>query len=238
MPLAHTETGADGAPPAMVTIPALSVMVFLHKEVGYQILRLPFIIGLPIGLWVFFYVLGGYSRGTSIEWFFAPDSRLMGAFAVAFAGRAGYLRWQHWEAMKQGLSYPTSSVGVPYLGYGQKGMTYRLGEPALCVFIGILVMELTSSPLGVWLIWSGISLGLWARIVWRAEIRRFFDTHDTILEGEMHSGQADHFTRPRQSKQATSEAVPTGLSDGLAAGADDEIPGESDLDMLRRMRRR
>jgi hypothetical protein len=236
---AHTDPKDQEGPPRMVTIPALSVMVFLHKDIGYEVLRLPVIIGLPVALLAVFYWFGSFFRTSDIVWLFAPDNWALGAFAVAFGLRAMYLRHAHWEALKKGLSYPTNSPGTSYLGHGTNASTYRFVEPAICLVVGYLVKELISWPLGIWLMWSGIALALWERLMWRAQLRRHFEAHDTILEGELLSQNAEHFTRPRPS-ETRAESIPTGLEDGdMAPERGDGVrPGESHLEALERMRRR
>jgi hypothetical protein len=185
---------------ALFGVPAMTVMVFLRKEIGYRLIKPSLIAFVTFVLLA--YAVGvnlvayAFARASSV----APANSLavfsvgayqpqfaVGIFALLFlflAIRHRRVGWamaivQDWHTMSRGASWIKDKV----LPSTSELKIQRFIEPLVCFLLG-LVMLFISLSLGLWLMFSGVALWVVEAIVYDIALNRMLDEHDARVEAK------------------------------------------------------
>jgi hypothetical protein len=180
--------------------PALTVIVFLRRDLGYRLLNPIALIGVAFVMLVFGTVFGPESRPEDL-WIFAVVM-----LALAFGQRIA-----RWRAMRRGVAqhsyyFGTScfdSAGIPEC-FRRNGRANFLLDPACCLIAGFILLHY-SRALGAWLIISGLCLRAYEFTIFRKELNQALDITDGLAMSVAQSQIVEHFEKPSGAKQA---AVP------------------------------
>lgn len=190
--------------------PALTVMVFIRKGVGFRLLRRGYIFGMGFGLWLVS-VLSYNPRDP------LPDA--MQWFALAFVTVAFYQKIRRWLGLRRGASVHSYDTGVSAF-IGKRTPHFlrsywrvnRFVDPVCVVIVAFYVQRLVSEPLALWLYFSGACLLFFENTVYAKAFERDIDIADGLVSADMQSETVKHFQPPvsNDSHQADA-AIPTGL---------------------------
>jgi hypothetical protein len=210
--------------------PALTVMVFLRRKVGFRQLKPTRLIGMAALLMAFAYFSGnaptmpfsGYAYGQQP----APASGGgigLTIYAIAMLSWGLFQRRQRWiDLAKNGIRWQTRTTGLSYFKFLPVStyIVHRFIDPLVCIIIGALV-SIVSHPLGLWLMFSGAALGIFEQAVFEKALDSALDQLDCLVEAEVLGETVEHFTgapgttgQPSEKPLSIEETacIPTGLA--------------------------
>jgi hypothetical protein len=215
----------------LALFPAITVMVFMRRKLGYRFLS-------PIKLFVMFLILwavGGVSTivnaktqtatygGTSISATATSPADGLAPFiffALAMLIVGMIERYLRWRDIKKGVSWHTYSRGISWFSFLPFNDTIikRYIDPAACLIVGLLVM-LVFKWLGYYIILSAFCLFLFEAVDYERAINRMLDVLDSLVESEVVSENVEFYTtgKPTEKPIEQTAGIPTGVSPDLAA---------------------
>lgn len=210
--------------------PALTLLVFLRGKLGFRNVR-PLMIFAPICMILTSFSLaaigsktlrGGQVFSQGWHWLSLPDLMFVSAFFVL----AVFQRMKAWDRLfggdedNPGHSWHTRHRGVSWLarwvGPMKLNRFQRFVEPIGCFVVGLIV-AIISGPLGAWICFSSLLLGLAEAIAFEMQLEFYCIKNDAECDAEAMSEEA----REKRSRNTTaaqqhvSVAVPSGLSEEL-----------------------
>jgi hypothetical protein len=198
----------------LTLFPALTIMVFIRRKVGYRMLKSTWLVIMAAIL----FALGGFASTTS-----QPHSYLIYLYALAMLGAGFYQRQARWSELCAGVRWHTRTVGISYLEYLPLPhfllayrRVYRFGDTALCFAVGVITALLLSHILGAWIMFSAFALYIFEQAVYEKELERDLDTLDCLITSEVQGETVEHFDGAQPGdKQRTLEetaGIPTGIA--------------------------
>ncbi len=203
---------------ALSVYPALTVMVFLRRKIGYRMVKHEWLGAMTLIMMGTAAFLPSASQ---------PFRLLMVVYALAMFGWGTWQRQLRWKEICQGERWHTYSGGVSYLEklplppilriYRR---TYRWLDPLACMLVGLVVMFL-SSGLGGWIFISGIALFIYENALYERMLAHDLDTLDGLVESEVRAETVKFFETP-QAEQAQrtldeTSGIPTGVAPDIHA---------------------
>ena len=202
----------------LTKFPALTVMVFLRRDIGYRLLN-PLHLFWMCGALCFIAVLfdESYPRANLLHLFvFAVLSFLLGIAQ----------RSQRWTEHKRGKLQHSYYIGTspfdlfPFPKFlKRRRRLARFADPAACWLIGFYFLPV-SRPLSLWVIFAGMCLRVFEDTVHRKELNQSMNVLDGLVESEVHTNDVETFERPPETppKQIhqTTQGVPTGIGADIA----------------------
>ena len=195
--------------------PALTVMVWLRRDLGYRMVSLARIV--PVTGFLFaISILAGKGN---------PDDRLWGLliFALLTLALGIYQRVKGWIEVGQKVRRHTYYLGTsPFNNFGwipeflrRERRLARFVDPIVCVLIGVAIFQL-SHALGAWLVFSGFCLRAYEFSVHMRDRNLSLDILDGMIRSEQQNQTVEEF-------EATSgwhthkddNGIPTGLGEDV-----------------------
>lgn len=193
--------------------PALTVMVFLRRKIGYRFLDMLKIQIMVVLLW-------GYGIFSAIP--FGPQAgTIVVLFSLAVLIAAIIERRLRWRDIKRGIRWHTYSRGISWFSYFlplPEHIVKRFIDPAAVLIPGIALF-FVFRPLGFYLILSAVCLFLFETIDFQKQIDRMLDQLDNQVEGEIASENMEYFQNGGAGVRPVEETagIPTGTDPDLAA---------------------
>jgi hypothetical protein len=204
---------------ALASFPALTLMIFLRRKVGYRFLSPIKVMIVAILLWF----IGGlatvaqYSGTARLGW-------IMFLFAIVFFIVAQAERHFRWRDIKAGIPWHTYSRGVPllrgFLGLDETAIK-RFVDPAAAFLIGLAVSFFVP-VLGYWFMFSAVCLYIFEAADYERELGLILDMLDGIVTNETQSWLMGHYdpaqpgSDPQRSLEETA-GIPTGIAPDISA---------------------
>lgn len=194
-----------------IQFPALSVMVFLRRDIGYRRLNPLALIGIAVVMLVFSALFRPESR---------PEDLMI--FTVVMLALGTGQRLARWRQIRQGVKqhsfYPGTSCfdadGVPKF-LRQNGRANYIVDPAVCIVAGFLLVNY-SRALATWLILSGLCLRFYEYFMFRRDVHQMLDTVDGLVTSTVQSDIVEHFENDNgTARREPSQGVPTGLGNDI-----------------------
>jgi hypothetical protein len=147
-----------------------------------------------------------------------------------------------WESIRRGERWHTRSLGVSYLAmlpvwpefFRKENRLQRQYEPLFYLLIGLVIQHF-DAVVGFWLVVS--SVGLWAveESIHEVAISRALDLLDSLIEGEVHEENIQHFSGGANANAAPGTVTPLPLKEtaGIPTGIGQDIAAQ-----IERRRRR
>ena len=196
--------------------PALTLMVFIRRKVGYRTMKTSGLIVMAIIMMIYASLAHSYSHESS-----AP----LTIFALVMLGAAIVQRSLRWRELCQGVRWHTYSVGISYFelvpwppvlsfmrGYRR---IYRFLDPLACVIVGLIVMSLSTS-LGIWIVFSSIALRIFEEDLFEKALARDLDILDGLISSEIQVESVKHFDGPQPDQKALALEDTAGIPTGVA----------------------
>jgi len=223
----------------LAMFPALTLMVFTRRKVGYRFLNPTRLMIMAVLLWV----LAGVSTlapvGTttvtsatnpytgSSQSYTVPNSSataslypliIFGLLMFALGMIERYLRFRD---IKRGVSWHTYSRGISWLSVLplSDSAVKRFVEPAVCAIIGILIALLPFHFLGYYIIFAAICLFVFEAWDYEHSLNMMLDTLDSLVDSEVISGNVEYYSHPNPTQRPLDETagIPTGIAPDIEA---------------------
>jgi hypothetical protein len=194
----------------LMRFPALTVMIFFRKHLGYRLLN-PLHILVVTGAIIFLslHLQNGNPEGggEDLMWFGIV------AFCLGMLRRA-----MSWKELQLGLSVHSYYIGtspfefrwLPAYLLRQRRMA-RFADPLFCIVLGFLYARV-SAPLGYWLMFAGLSTRAFEDAVFRKELNRDLDLADGLIMSDVYTRSVERFSQPPPQSTEQSSGLPTGLA--------------------------
>jgi len=191
----------------LALFPALTVMCFLRRNIGYRILNPVWITVTAAAMFLF----GELARLT-------PNHDVLQVMAGLFLLAGLAQRRQRWKERRQGVHVHSFYVGDSSLEFRwlpefllRENRVARFVEPLVIIAAGALVVNFSPAT-GFWLFFAGVSLRAFEGAVREKEQEREMDLMDGIIESGIQGERVERLTSPPAQQHAeTTHAIPTGL---------------------------
>jgi hypothetical protein len=199
---------------AVMLFPALTLMVFIRRKVGFRLLK-------PTWLIVMAIILNGLSG------FVASDGMAahfyVAAFAIAMVALGLLQRRNRWRDICNGVRWHTYTSGISYLErlplpewLVSERKLYRTVEPLLGLIVGLTIRQHVSIVLGAWIIFASLGLFMFEQLRYEKWLDAFLDALDSLVESEIHAENVKHFddkgeAGEEQRSLEDNAGIPTGL---------------------------
>lgn len=196
----------------VVSIAALSVMVFFRNDIGYRLLNSFHFLCMSAAL--------AYIGIVAEPNFSAEHPPWLVVFAFLSFAIAMKQRRNRKKDLDRGVFYHSYYIGTSMFEYRwlpaswkKKRRIGRFIDPMFCVFLGYVFYSF-SHPLGYWVIFAS---GCFADLEHKVHLREFnrsLDTLDGIVHSEVQSRTVERYVEaPKEAKQQQPDAgLPTGLA--------------------------
>jgi len=200
----------------LMRYPAMTVMVFLRRDIGYRLLApIPMIVMTGI-LMIVAAIIPPENQGAHPEFLFW--------FAMLSLFLSSCQRTKRWREFKKGVLQHTYYIGTSPFDYRwlpqfcrRFRRMARFADPFFCIFAGIVLLP-ESTALGFWLMIAGAALRIFEDLVFQKELNRDFDILDSVITSEVHSSTVEKFDDSApHSPQPSSNAIPTGMAPDIEA---------------------
>jgi hypothetical protein len=196
----------------LALFPALTVMVFVRRKVGYRFLDMMKIEIMVVLLWV----LSAFSGAAGG----ALSGGIIFLFSLAVLITAFVERRLRWNEIKRGVSWHSYSRGISWFsGFMGETNAKRFADPAAVLIVGIVFFFLFRY-LGLFFILCAVCLFLFETIDYQRTIDRMLDQLDNLVESEVVSENVEYFQQGGAAKERPLEqtaGIPTGTDPDLAA---------------------
>jgi hypothetical protein len=192
--------------------PALTVMVFLRRDLGYRELNLLALITMTGVL----FALASYSNETS-----RPQDLMIFAAVMFLLGLAQRIR--RWREYRRGVRQHSYYIGTSLFDFRwlpgfirNERRIARYVDPAVCIIIGFASFPYTHA-LALWLMFAGVALRGYEDAVYKRELHQRLDTIDGLVVSEIQADTVERFSKeaaaPPPQQQRT--GIPTGMGDDI-----------------------
>lgn len=235
---------------AILSYPALTILMFVRRRVGYRTLR-PFQIVLmfllmqnvPLLFDQHCTLVNGCTAlpdaGLSTGYYYFSWAILIGGFLQ---------RWLRWFELTHGRAWHSYSRGVSYFEFLSRfrftpgnfisfipksivlripiSIIYRLVDAAFVMCLAMLIGDLPGMKgLARWLFFSGACMMFVENYVFDKQLDRELDLLDAMVEGEIHASLAQKFSGAPQGQRAApgvaeTAGMPTGIGPDIARQVD------------------
>jgi hypothetical protein len=191
--------------------PALTVMVFLRRKIGYRFLD-PLKIQIAV---LFLWVYGAFSM-----FLFGPVGSAVYVFSFVVLIAAIIERRIRWREVKRGMRWHTYSRGISwctsFLPFSET-FVKRFVDPAVILFSAI-VLYFFLRPLSFYLLLSAVCLFLFETIDFQKGVGRMLDQLDRVVESEVIAENAEYYAQGGGLKGRSLEETA-----GISTGTDPDL---------------
>src|SRR5260370_9913174 len=201
---------------ALAMFPALTVMIFIRRKIGFRFLGTTKL----FAMFVVIGVIGGISEAfqpqnvnvnnpynvpgvpTSVP---NPDIafqfRALLIFAFVMLALGLFERWLRWQDIKKGVAWHTYSRGISLFSFlpFNDSIIKRYVDPAAVAIVGF-VLALVFRWLGVYIIFSAFFLFIFEACDYEQQRNRLLDVNDSLIASEVMSENARHFSQSNQKR--------------------------------------
>jgi hypothetical protein len=198
----------------VVHISALTVTVFLRRDIGYRALN-------PIHL---IFINGGLAVIAMLADPDYPDERF--GDLLIFAGVAFFFGiWQRarrWRELSLSIVQHSYYIGTSFFEFGwlpnfcrRDRRIARFVDPMFCLLVGIFLLPY-SSALGVWLMFAGMAVSCLENSVRKRELLMNLDMVDGLIESHAQGQTVEELrSGPTGQRQQPTPGVPTGVGSDI-----------------------
>jgi hypothetical protein len=196
--------------------PALTMMVFIRRKVGYRMLK-------PSRLITMAFILKFVGGLTSIIPFATPVGIIYSEFPVVMLAFGFFQRWRRWKELCNGERWHTMSPGISYLELlplpaflRAHRRIYRFVEPLSLFFGSMLIGMFFSQGLGRWVFFCSFCLFIYEQAIYERQLDRDLDVLDSMIAAEVHKETVEFFEAPDSAQQERTIQETSGIPTGVA----------------------
>jgi hypothetical protein len=222
----------------LLEFPALTVLVFLRRRVGFRTLK-------PLRLFIMAMIL--CYLGNPNSHLFNLGERLVPVDFSTPLSMFGSLvlivgliqRWLRWREIRKGVMWHTYSRGVSYFEFLPLRIdhVYRYVDPTIAFIAGLFISQVPwFRGLGTWIVLSSFALFMLEQYIYDKQLSHDLDILDNLFISEVQSRTVEHFTRGREGEKAErtslsdTAGIPTGVAADIAAQIDRRRRGRAAAD--------
>jgi hypothetical protein len=202
---------------AFMKFPALTLMVFLRRDLGYRLLN-PLVLIAVFGVLAVIAILAMPGNEAA-----RPVDLLIFTGLGFFSGLAQRIRrWREMERNVRQHSYyigtsPFDQHWMPAF-FRRHRRTARIIDPLVCAAIGLALLPF-SRALALWLIFSAFCLRAYEDGIFNRERNQELDMTDGLIESNLQGEHVERYAEPSTHGQnpPAEPSVPTGLGDDIQA---------------------
>jgi len=196
--------------------PAMTVMIFIRRRLGYRFISLPKLVVMS----VFLLILGALAGALGS---LGRNSWLVVVFSLAVFVVGVVERRFRWREIKAGVSWHSYSRGISWLNnflpYSDSTIK-RFFDPAAVLVVGVIFVVLIQPILGYYFIFSALCLFSFEAYDFERSINMMLDQLDAMIDSEVISSNVEYYSQPGEVKQRPLEqtaGIPTGVAPDLQA---------------------
>jgi hypothetical protein len=198
-------------------LPAITIMVFMRRKVGFRMLKPSWLIGMACFLW---FIDGICNTNILI---FSPCGFIFSDFPWVMLIAAFFQRYLRWRDLCNGKRWHTYSPGISYFELlplpkflKAHRRIYRFIDPLACFVFAMYFGVYFSRPLARWIAFSSLALFIYEQALFEKQLDRDLDILDGLVAAEVQTETVEHFAGPQpQEVQRTLEetaGIPTGVA--------------------------
>jgi hypothetical protein len=200
----------------LAAYPALTMLVFIRRKVGYRMLK-------PSRLITMAFILKFIDGLTHFIPFASPAGEIFEKFPLVMLAFGFVQRWERWRELCKGERWHTMSPGISYLelvplpGFLKRHRRiYRFVEP-FCLFIGSMFIGIFfSQGLGRWVFFCSFCLFIYEQALYEKQLDRDLDVLDGMIAAEVQQETVEYFASPESSQQERTIQETGGIPTGVA----------------------
>jgi hypothetical protein len=209
----------------LALFPAITVMVFIRRKIGFRMLKPGSLFIMAIILLVFSYLFGGgfLFGGLLFGASLGPFPMLIKLYALAMLGMGFYQRFLRWRELCNGVRWHTYCPGISILevlsipAFLQANRRiYRFLDPLLCWLVAQFIVARFSTGLAAWLAFASFALYMYENALFEKMLEQDLDTLDGLIASEVQMETVKHFEGPqpeeKQRKLQDTGGIPTGAA--------------------------
>lgn len=201
----------------LAIFPAITIMVFIRRKVGFRMLKPSRLIGMALFLW---FINGICNIDFLI---FHPAGVFFSEFPLVMLVAGFWQRNRRWRELCKGESWHSLSPGISLLEMlplpaflkGQRRI-YRFVEPAMLFILAMLIGIFLSEALARWIAVSSIALFIFEQTLFEKQLDRDLDILDGLVASQVASETVEHFTGPQPDEQQRTLQDTAGIPTGVA----------------------
>ena len=193
--------------------PALTVMIFLRRGIGFRLLKTNWLVVLAI------IMIGVALVFPTIA---APFGPALIIYALAMLGWGLFQRWQRWKDITLGVRWHTYSPGISYFEaipwpvfLQSHRRINRFVDPLAVCIVGIVAL-VVSHLLGLWIELAALFLFVYEQQLYDAMLNRDLDTLDGLIAAEVQGETVKHFQQAQPEDKIRSIDDTAGIPTGVA----------------------
>jgi hypothetical protein len=196
--------------------PAITIMVFMRRKVGFRMLKPSWLIGMAFFLWF----INGV---TNMIPFGQPAGTIFSNFPMVMLAFAFIQRFWRWRELCQGIRWHTLSPGISYFELlplpaflRSHRRIYRFLDPLACFVFSMFFGIFFSQPLARWFAFSSFALFIFEQTLFEKQLDRDLDILDGLVASEVQAETVKHFegSQPEEKQRtlADTAGIPTGVA--------------------------
>jgi hypothetical protein len=200
----------------LAIFPAITIMVFMRRKVGFRMLKPSRLIGMAF----FLRFIGDVF---SLLPFTKPPGFIYDRFPLLLLAVGFLERYRRWRELCNGERWHTMSPGISYLELlplpeilRSHRRIYRFLDPLACFIFSMFFGIFFSQPLARWIAFSSFALFIYEQTLFEKQLDRDLDILDGLVAAEVQNETVKHFEGPQpDEEQRTLEdtaGIPTGVS--------------------------
>jgi hypothetical protein len=200
----------------LAIFPAITIMVFMRRKVGFRMLKPSWLITMAFLLWF----IGGLS---SMIPFGQPPGFIYDRFPMLLLAVGFLQRYRRWRELCNGERWHTMSPGISYFELlplpailRSHRRTYRFLDPFACFAFSMFFGVFFSRPLARWFAFSSFALFIFEQTLFEKQLDRDLDILDGLVTAEVQAETVEHFAGPQPDEEQRSLEETAGIPTGVA----------------------
>jgi hypothetical protein len=200
----------------LAIFPAITIMVFIRRKIGFRMLKPSRLIGMAFFLWF----INGI---TSMIPFGQPAGFIFQEFPWVMLAFAFLQRQLRWRELCKGIQWHTLSPGISYLEFlplpsalRAHRRIYRFLDPAACFIFSMFFGIFFSQALARWIAFSSVALFIYEQTLFEKQLDRDLDILDGLVAADVQTETVKHFTGPQSEEDHRTLSDTAGIPTGVA----------------------
>ena len=198
-------------------LPAITIMVFMRRKVGFRMLKPSWLIGMACFLW---FIDGVCNTNFLI---LSPCGPIFSDFPWVMLAAGFFQRFLRWRDLCNGKRWHTFSPGISYFELlplprflKAHRRIYRFIDPLACFIFSMYFGMYFSSPLARWFALSSFALFIYEQALFERQLDRDLDILDGLVAAEVQTETVEHFAGPQPDEDRRTLEETAGIPTGVA----------------------
>jgi hypothetical protein len=197
-------------------LPAITIMVFMRRKVGFRMLKPSWLIGMA------FFLMFINDLTVALP-FVHPAGTIFYEFPYVMLLFGFFQRYRRWRDLCSGQRWHTLSPGISYLELlplpaflRAHRRIYRFLDPLACFIFSMFFGVFFSEPLARWLAFSSFALFIYEQALFERQLDRDLDILDGLVAAEVQTETVEHFAGPQGDEESRTLEDTAGIPTGVA----------------------